>query len=159
MERQIQIPKIELIANPNGTVSISKRHRIIYNGWLIDIDPKPIPFVSDGSSIPTCFYSLVSPKKTLIAGIVHDWLYDTGKVTVNEIVKDEWKRQTCITRKQADMVWKDICIHCGVIGLVSTLGYIGLRIGGWRAWNYYRKTDMIRKLQRQTKAEMSAERM
>ncbi|MDD5459745.1 MAG: DUF1353 domain-containing protein [Phycisphaerae bacterium] len=152
MERQIFIPDMELIAKPNGTVEIAKRHKIVYNGWTIDIDPKPVPFISDGSSIPPMFYGLVCPKKTLIPGIIHDWLYDTGEVWVDS-------RKYRITRQQADMVWADVVVHCVASTAIATLGYIGLRIGGWKAWNYYRKTDRVRKMHRLQKAESSAERI
>jgi hypothetical protein len=155
MERQIQLPKIKLTANPNGTVTISERHKITYNGWVIDIDPKPTPFISDGSSFPGLvkwlFTILSKIELFLIPGGIHDWLYNTGEVW-------EGLKKYRLTRKEADIIWLDVCTHCGVGWLARTLGYIGLRLGGWRAWNYYRKTDRIRKIQRQTEAEQSAER-
>lgn len=82
---------------------------------------------TDFSSIPQLFAWFVRWSKVDVAGVVHDWLYQSGE----------------LPRKDADRVWRVVAqsgIHAAN-PLQAFLGYIGLRLGGWYAWRNHRKND------------------
>ena len=77
----------------------------------------PSGFTWDGLTIPRWLWWLVSPweKGTVIAGLVHDWLYKTKKVN----------------RKDADSVLFELC-ECA--GWKRRLIWSGARTFGWIRW-------------------------
>lgn len=92
-------------------------------GCVIEV---PKGFVTDFSSIP-------SPARVLpglrwsrvdVAGVVHDWLYATGKT-----------QRAC-----ADEIWRIVAVSgCHAANRFSArLGLWGLRLGGGRAWRRHR---------------------
>ena len=83
--------------------------------------------LTDFSSIPWFGRVLVRFSKVDIAGVVHDWLY-----------------QTAITsRKRADRIWR-LCAIAGEHHANAFQGWVGwfaLRVGGWLSWRAHRKRD------------------
>lgn len=84
-------------------------------------------FVFDWASIPRLarWYSCPMSTDTLIAALVHDYLYK------NNI----W------TREEADEIFNEIMF----LHLVRTdkrlVFFLGVRIGGWKAWNEHLKSN------------------
>lgn len=79
---------------------------------------------TDYSSIPWFGRAVVRWSKVDIAGVVHDWLYQTGSMS----------------RARADRIWRLVAIagdhHANA--LQAWLCWAALRIGGWIAWNRHR---------------------
>lgn len=131
-EHQIKFRYPKVKVKQSGNMELLEDWAVQYNGWTIIVHAG---FISDGNSVPCIFRGLV-PKfgRNTIAGIVHDWLYYSGKV---------WDTRgggySAITRKEADIVRMNLCRECGVWWVERLASYIGLRIGGWVTWRRYRK--------------------
>ena len=95
----------------------------------IEGDPIRIPAgtITDFSSIPWYGRILVRWSKVDIAGVVHDWCYQTG----------------ASSRARADAIWRLVAMagtyHANVFQ--AWVGWLALRVGGWIAWNRYRGQD------------------
>ena len=87
----------------------------------------PVDTVTDFSSIPWYGRILVRWSKVDIAGVVHDWYYQTGTTS----------------RAQADAVWRMVAMagthHANVVQ--AWIGWLALRLGGGFAWRRYRRND------------------
>lgn len=83
-------------------------------------------FVSDFASIPRIFHPIL-PKLGLYSepSIVHDFLYESG----------------LFSKKESDKIFDYLNKLYGVKPWKRRAIYYGLRIGGWVAWNKYRKKD------------------
>ncbi len=85
----------------------------------------PANTVTDFSSIPWYGRILVRWSKVDIAGVVHDWYYQTGFTS----------------RAQADAIWRILAMagthHANAIQ--AWIGWLALRVGGWIAWRRYRQ--------------------
>jgi hypothetical protein len=88
----------------------------------------PAGFVTNFHSIPFPFRNLFDPTDFAESAVVHDWLYDTGMV-----------EGRAITRKQADLVHRELLLLLGAPAWHAAVMYAALRIGGGRAWRKYRK--------------------
>jgi len=86
-----------------------------------DIISVPAGYVSDGSSVPKIFWSLVgSPMgSTAQSGFLHDFLYG------------ERKR----TRKECDGIFVQAMFVLGVPWWKRRVMWAALRLFGWVAWN------------------------
>ena len=95
----------------------------------IEGDPIRIPAgtITDFSSIPWYGRILVRWSKVDIAGVVHDWCYQTG----------------ASSRARADAIWRLVAMagtyHANAFQ--AWVGWLALRVGGWIAWNRYRCQD------------------
>ena len=95
----------------------------------IEGDPITIPAdtVTDFSSIPWYGRILVRWSKVDIAGVVHDWYYQTGDTS----------------RARADAIWRLVAMagtyHANAFQ--AWVGWLALRVGGWIAWRRYRRQD------------------
>ncbi len=94
-------------------------------GLNLDIAIQPM-FIWDGASIPRALWSLIgSPyhPKFQAASLVHDYLY---------------KYQLC-SRKEADKVFYWILRANGVSKDQAKQMYLGVRAGGFIAWNRHKR--------------------
>ncbi len=95
----------------------------------IEGDPIRIPAdtVTDFSSIPWYGRILVRWSKVDIAGVVHDWYYQTGATS----------------RARSDAIWRLVAVagtnHANAFQ--AWVGWLALRVGGWIAWRGYRSQD------------------
>jgi len=95
----------------------------------IEGDPLTIPAgtITDFSSIPWYGRILVRWSKVDLAGVVHDWYYQTGATS----------------RAKADAIWRLMAVagthHANVIQ--AWIGWLALRVGGWVVWRRYRRQD------------------
>jgi hypothetical protein len=84
----------------------------------------PAGFKTDLASIPRGLWNIL-PKSGRYdrAAVVHDFLYATNGVT----------------RKQADQVLSEAMTYLKVPAWQRRLIYAGVRVGGWKPWNAYRR--------------------
>ena len=90
-----------------------------------DVITVPKDFLTDYSTIPWFGSFIVRWSKVDIAGVVHDYLYQSGKYT----------------RRMSDKIWRLTALagdHRANIFQAWTC-WLFLRLGGWLAWNNYRK--------------------
>lgn len=107
---------------PDGKrIKLLRHLQLDWNGFLVLI---PAGFVCDGSSVPVPFRSLAARfTKSIAAGVLHDYLYATGK----------------FSRRVADWLFYKALRDAGVPRWRSGLMWVGVRAGGWVAWNRHRK--------------------
>tara|TARA_R110000824_G_scaffold14186_1_gene60621 strand:+ start:137 stop:529 length:393 start_codon:yes stop_codon:yes gene_type:complete len=85
----------------------------------------PTGFTWDGNSIPKLFWMFTGTPwamDLLCAGLIHDWLYRTGKVT----------------RQLADQIHRHVMRSHGVGAYRSGKMHLALRCVGWIAWKQHR---------------------
>ena len=107
----------------------------------------PTGFRTDYSSIPRLGRWLVRWSKVDIAGVVHDWLYrdhyrNHGFDSVFNLIPFVGNGQEGYeARLAADWVWYLVALsgEHSANPFQATMGWIGLRLGGWYFWNQIRK--------------------
>lgn len=89
----------------------------------------PAGEVTDLDSVPRLpFAYMLTKSATVIGAIIHDHLYRTGK-----------RSGKVITRKEADDLFNEVMVAEGVKDWQRLMIYTGVRVGGWRPWNKYRR--------------------
>lgn len=87
-------------------------------------------FITDFASIPRPLWAWLPPAGEYApAAVIHDWLYWWGKDDKGEPV----------TRALADAVFRRAMADLGVGSLRRKLMWLGVRVGGWKAWASYRE--------------------
>jgi hypothetical protein len=139
MENQIKFRRPKVKIHHNGNLEHIEDWVLDYNGYRIVHKKGDI---SDGNSVPWLFRRIV-PKfgKNTISGIVHDRGYRDPEVLI--VLNGVVVGKKSLTRKEWDVIRKDIGEWCGVGWLESWAGYAGLRMGGWSAWSYHRKKESL----------------
>lgn len=94
----------------------------------------PSGTVTDFSSVPRVLWSWFAPTEFPAAGVVHDQMYRHPHA---------FSRGTRIplTRGQCDDIYRRILHLSGCRKSKRLAAWSGLRIGGWAAWNKYRKAE------------------
>ena len=91
---------------------------ILRDGTVITV---PRGFETDFASVPRFFWRLLPPRgKWSFAAAVHDFLYRVGLPG--------------ITRARADAIFLEVMQRCGVPKGHRWAMYVGVRVGGRRAW-------------------------
>lgn len=91
----------------------------------------PEGFISDLDSVPRLpFAYLLTKNASVIGAVVHDYLYESGKI-----------RHRQITRAEADRIFLDLMEEEGVSWWQRRMIYTGVRIAGWGIWARHRKND------------------
>lgn len=121
-----------LISGPLRTERLSDGDRKLLRDLVVGVGPDtyhiPEGFVSDFSSIPTALFWIVRWSKVDIAGVVHDYIYETA----------------IENRAKADKVWYLVAI-AGEHRANLVQGWVcwfGLLMGGWWFWWKYRKAEL-----------------
>lgn len=92
----------------------------------------PEAFVTDFASVPRLFQRVLPQRgRYSPAAVAHDWLYWSGT----------------LSKKDADLVLLDLAKRLGVGWVDRQMLYQGVRIGGFVAWNQYRKAEKAKILQ------------
>jgi hypothetical protein len=90
-------------------------------GGIIEV---PAGFVTDFASVPRFLWPIVPPfGKYTRAATVHDWLYDQHR-----------KGKAHYSKAYADAIFLEALQDCGCSWWTSTVMWLGVRIGGRRAW-------------------------
>jgi hypothetical protein len=85
--------------------------------------------------------------KNTLAGIVHDYLYKTGKMSIANVDDPLFRSastpylEKTVTRELADKVRLHLCVKCSVPWYQRTLSYVFLRLFGRSAWKAHRKRE------------------
>lgn len=100
----------------------------------------PLGFVFDGASVPKFLATFLSPVGVLLmGGLVHDYAYKYGALLKKGKLKEN---ATTLTQKEADILFRDICIEVNGFKVLNYLAYYALRLAGFVAWNKHRKNDI-----------------
>lgn len=102
---------------------LSEPLELITDGLRIEV---PADFETDFNSTPRMLWWWFPPTSYPEAGVVHDYLYRNPGV---------------LNRQQCDAVHRLILKLEGMRESKRNAAYAGLRIGGWRPWNRYRRAD------------------
>lgn len=86
----------------------------------------PKGFITDFASVPQLFWNILPPWGTYgKAAVLHDWNY---------------KKQE-FTRKFCDDILMESMTTLGVPKWKRVAIYLGVRLGGWAAWNQHKKEN------------------
>ena len=86
----------------------------------------PAGTVSDGASTPRIFWRTLPPFGPYWRpALMHDYLYQSGM----------------FVRSKCDSLFHEAMISCGVGKFKACIIWFGVRLGGWIAYNNYRKKE------------------
>lgn len=148
-------------SNPLQTERLSNGNRKLLRELNVKVCDKiitiPKGYETDYSSIPWFGRMFVRWSKVDIAGVVHDWLYETGSISkmdysddfdspeklLNKLaVKTAYPREL-ISRKNADDIWLNVAQagdhHANKFQAWGC--WFFLRLGGWYIWNECRQKE------------------
>jgi hypothetical protein len=118
----------------NGITATIINKPVIYttkDGWVITV---PVGFVTDFASIPRPMWTVIPPRgKYNRPAIVHDLLYHYAPI-------DPLTGERC-TQARADYILREACENCDDRFTQRWAIFLGLKLGGFVAWNNYRKKD------------------
>ena len=120
-----------IVGDMMQTERLEDGRRCLLRDLIVQIEEDTITIpagtLTDFSSIPWYGRILVRWSKVDLAGVVHDWYYQTGATS----------------RAKADAIWRLMAVagthHANVIQ--AWIGWLALRVGGWVAWRRYRRQD------------------
>lgn len=93
------------------------------SGWKIEV---PAGFVTDFASVPRILWNILPPTgKYGKAAVLHDWLYHRQEYT----------------RAFTDSIFAEAMDALGVPAITRGAMYLGVRIGGWVAWNQHKREN------------------
>lgn len=104
----------------------------------------PCGFRTDYSSLPIGTRNIVDWRKVDVAGVIHDWIFETG------CIDSLW---------EANLIWKDIA-QSGehkANWLQAQIAWTGLLAGSWVSWNAYRSGKRIKNIDIGYLKEMAVE--
>lgn len=106
-------------ASDGKFVMLLNKHTFIVNDKEIVV---PAHFTTDLASVPRIFWLFISPiGKHSIAAVMHDYIYSLGC-------------ELNIHRKEADMMFYYVMLHCHVHKFTATLMYCCVRLFGASKW-------------------------
>lgn len=113
------------------------------NGITINI---PAGFEFDGASVPSIFWSILSPTGLLlIPGLIHDFAYKHDYLLSIDWAKREVVRyQEGAGREFWDRLFRDVSVSVNGFMPIFYAAWFALRIGGWVAWRNHRRHDKER---------------
>lgn len=119
---------------PNGTVSgefEDRGRRLTISRELVFVDGGlrvvvPVGFETDFNSVPRGLWNFFPPWEYPEAGVVHDYLYQFP---------------AAFSRADVDAVHRRIMQIEGASRFLRTAAWLGIRAGGWKPWNTYRRRD------------------
>lgn len=102
------------------------------------------PWSCDGVSIPRWLWSWLGVRpggRIRLAAIWHNWLYyNVGRVQVRRWRNMGWMYETRhYTKAQCDVMFLEWMVWAGVQDHRSTRCYLGVKYGGWSAWNGHKR--------------------
>lgn len=129
-----------VLADWNGTVWIVNQPFT----YIIDDTTKaivPEGFPTDMASVPQLLWNILPPQGGSFAdygqaAVLHDYLYRYAT-----IINYKTNQKETITQKQADTILFDAMTSLNVASWVKYVIYYGVRIGGFTAWDKWRKLD------------------
>lgn len=87
----------------------------------------PKGFITDLASIPAALRAFINPNgNSRKAAVLHDWLYCSR----------------LYPRAEADAIFREALIFCGVSTSVAWTMWAGVRVGGWIYYNHRKKQPL-----------------
>lgn len=120
-----------LVSGPLRTERLENGRRKLLRSLIVQVAGEritvPAGTETDFSSIPWFGRILVRWSRVDVAGVVHDWLYQTGD----------------ISRSRADEIWRLVAVAGAhrANRFQAWTAWLGLRLGGWYAWDQHRQGD------------------
>lgn len=121
-EKLLEIPYLEhLLDGKRAVLKTPYKYRLV-TGEIIEV---PVGFITDGTSIPKIFWSIIGGPwgEYLYAAIPHDYLYHTQTTS----------------RKEADNMFLRIMVYLGVSEWKYKTMHRAVRDWGWIPWNKKKK--------------------
>lgn len=122
------IESTRLVSGPLQTERMANGRRRLLRDLVVEVHGVhiivPAGTETDFSTIPWLGRLLVRWSKVDLAGVVHDGLYQTGK----------------LPREHADTIWRLVAVagEHRANPFQAWTGWAGLRLGGWLTWDSYR---------------------
>ena len=115
----------DLNHGPSSGIKLLLLSDLVYYSPMLDKTiTVPAKFITDLASIPQLLWNILPPIGAYdAAAVVHDYLYLNNG----------------LNRKQADDVLNEAMSDLEVEAWKRYLIYAGVRVGGWVAWNKYRR--------------------
>ena len=105
---------------------------------VIIVVPKEFEF--DGASIPRPLWALLSPVGLLmVPGLIHDYAYQHDMLLQLDANGDKIPYKEGRGRDYWDELFFKVSIEVNGLPVMSLLAWFALFIGGWVAWNRYRR--------------------
>lgn len=99
----------------------------------------PDGFITDFASVPRFLWPLLPPTGPYgKAAVVHDWLYQFPQLMIPEQPKTR-----VINRAEADSILNEAMEVLEVGKMIRWSIYSGVRVGGWKPWDWYREKDKL----------------
>lgn len=112
LDNGIRKMKVEIKIDKKVLFSLLEQQQV--NGYII-----PVGFVTDFASVPRSLWNILPPiGKHNRAALLHDYLYT----------------ENIGSRKKADELFLAVMIEDGVSVFTAWIMYLGVRIGGSKAW-------------------------
>ena len=100
---------------------------------LMAVFKVPVGFITDFASVPRLLWNVLPPTgKYGKAAVIHDYLYQTRGLS-------SLPGRALVSRADADNVLMEGMTVLGVRWSQRWAVYSGIRLGGWAAWNRYRR--------------------
>jgi len=116
----------KLVITPMGTGKFRLLLPLIYSNPYGCQYVVPRGFETDFASIPWFLHGIINKHgKYDVPAVLHDWLYSSG----------------IASRAEADKIFMVTMKDAGVKEWKYRMMYIGVRMGGWLAYNKYRRRD------------------
>ena len=146
LERKENPMSVKPLNGPLRTERLNDGRRKLLRDYKIEIKGKvyTVPegnFSTDFSSIPWYGRFVVRWSKVDIAGVVHDFLYQTGMEN----------------RRDSDEIWRLVALsgEHRANRLQARICWLALRVGGCCAWRRYRKAEEEAEVQNDNSGENS----
>lgn len=108
------------------------------NGYRVMV---PVGFITDFASVPRFFWRILPPTGSYgKAAVIHDYLYQYP--AINAYQNNELFRTKVFSRKDCDRVFLEAMEVLAVAAWKRKVMYWGVRAGGWKPWNRYRKEQL-----------------
>lgn len=113
-------------ANGSALWKLTHYFRYVSSLGIITV---PTGFITDGTSIPRCFWNILGPHGPYLpAAVVHDYLYSPWS-----------KSHFPCDRYTADWLFKEAMWNLGIGWPTREIIYRGVRLGGWAAYQKSKK--------------------
>lgn len=100
---------------------------------LMAIFKVPVGFITDFASVPRVLWNVLPPTGRYgKAAVIHDYLYQTRGLS-------SLPGRELVSRADADNVLMEGMTVLGVGRFTRWAVYSGIRLGGWAAWDRYRR--------------------
>jgi hypothetical protein len=100
----------------------------------------PPGFVTDFASVPRILWNILPPTGLYgKAAVVHDWLYQHRTLVKLQTAKAIPIIVQIVDRGEADSILLEGMEVLGVSWFTRHTIYAGVRVGGWKPWNEYRR--------------------